>query len=103
MAIKVMARREQARAAATAAVEKVNQDVKSVGDTAARNWSAVKAKIAADKDALQAAVAQAKHDLDGYRPPRRSGRASARTAYSITSSARSMIDGGMARPSAVAV
>ena len=42
---KVVARREQARAAATAAVEKVNQDVKSVGDTAARNWSAVKAKI----------------------------------------------------------
>ena len=36
---KVMARQEQARAAATAAVEKVNQDVKSVGDTTARNWS----------------------------------------------------------------
>jgi len=59
-----MARREQARAAATAAVEKVNQNVKSVGDTAARNLSAVKAKIAADMDALKADVAQAKHDRD---------------------------------------
>jgi hypothetical protein len=58
------ARREQARAAATAAVEKVNQNVKSVGDTAARNWSAVKAKIAADMDALKADVAEAKHDRD---------------------------------------
>jgi hypothetical protein len=61
---KVMARREQARVAATAAVEKVNQDVKSVGDTAARNWSAVKAKIAADRDTLKTAVAEVKHDLD---------------------------------------
>src|SRR5215471_16077066 len=61
---KVMARREKARAAATAAVEKVDQDVKSVGDTAARNWTAVKAKIAADRETLKAAVAEAKHDLD---------------------------------------
>jgi hypothetical protein len=61
---KLMARREQARAAATAAVEKVNQDVKSVGDTAARKLSAVKAKIAADMDTLKAAVAKGKHDLD---------------------------------------
>ena len=61
---KVMARREQARAAATAAVEKVNQSVKSVSDTAARNWGAVKAKVAADMDALKAAAAQAKHDHD---------------------------------------
>ena len=55
---KVVARREQARAAATAAVEKVNQDVKSVGDTAARNWSAVKAKVAAEADfAIDYAIA----------------------------------------------
>ena len=60
---KIVARREPARAAATAAVENVNQNVKSAGDTAARNWSAVKAKIAADKDALQAVVAEAKLDL----------------------------------------
>jgi hypothetical protein len=45
-------------------VEKVNQNVKSVGDSAARNWSAVKAKVAADMDALKADVAQAKHDRD---------------------------------------
>ena len=45
---KIVARKEQARAAATAAVEKVNQKIKSVGDTAGRNWSAVRAKIAAD-------------------------------------------------------
>jgi hypothetical protein len=45
---KIVARKQQAHAAATKAVEKVNQEVKSANDTANRNWSAVKAKIADD-------------------------------------------------------
>src|SRR5215471_15951836 len=61
---KIEARRQQARAAATAAVEKVNQNIKSVGETATRDWSVVKAKIAADMNALKAGIAQAKHDRD---------------------------------------
>lgn len=61
---KIDARKEQARAAATKATEKVNQDLKSVGDTAARNWTAVRAKVASDIDHLKAGVARAKHDLD---------------------------------------
>jgi hypothetical protein len=64
---KVVARKEQARAAATAAVEKVNQEIKSTSDTAAKNWSAVKAKVAADMNSLKANVAQAKHDLGAKR------------------------------------
>ena len=63
---KVLARREQARVAASAAVEKVNQEIKSINDTAA-NWSAVKAKVAADVNTLKANVAQAKHDLGAKR------------------------------------
>jgi hypothetical protein len=42
----------------------LNQEIKSVGDTAGRNWTAVRAKVAADIDALKAGVARAKHDLD---------------------------------------
>ena len=61
---KIEARKEQARAAAAKATEKVNQEIKSVGDTAGRNWTAVRAKVAADIDALKAGVARAKHDLD---------------------------------------
>ena len=61
---KVEARKEQARAAAAKATEKVNQEIKSAGDTAARNWSAVRAKVAADVDALKARVAKAKHEVD---------------------------------------
>jgi hypothetical protein len=61
---KIEARKEEARAAATKATEKVKQEVQSAHDTAAKNWSAVRAKIAADIDALKANVAQAKHDVD---------------------------------------
>jgi hypothetical protein len=42
----------------------VNREIKSAGDTAVRNWTAVRAKVAADIDRLKAGVAGAKHDLD---------------------------------------
>jgi hypothetical protein len=61
---KLDARKEQARAAAAKATEKVNQEIKSAGDTAVRNWTAIRTKIAADIDALKAGAARAKHDLD---------------------------------------
>ncbi len=59
---KVMARREQSRVAAAAAVAKVDQDMKSIGDTATKNWNVLKAKIAADMDSLKANIAQRKQD-----------------------------------------
>ena len=61
---KIDARKRLARAAATKATEKVDQDIKSVGDTAVRNWTAIRTKIAADIDTLKAGAARAKHDLD---------------------------------------
>jgi hypothetical protein len=42
----------------------VNQDIKSIGDTAVRNWTVIRTKIAADIDTLKAGAARAKHDLD---------------------------------------
>jgi hypothetical protein len=61
---KIEARKEQARTAATTATEKVDQEIKSVRDTASRNWTAVRSKIAADMSTLKANVARAKHDVD---------------------------------------
>jgi hypothetical protein len=61
---KIETRKEQARAAAAKATEKVDQEIKSAGDKAIRNWTAVRAKVAADIDHLKAGVARAKHDLD---------------------------------------
>lgn len=45
---KVVARREQAHAAATAAIEKMDQDLRSAGNDITSNWNALKAKVAAD-------------------------------------------------------
>jgi hypothetical protein len=64
---KIETRKEQARAAAAKATEKVSQEIKSAGDTAVRNWTAVRAKVAADIDSLKAGVARAKHDVDASR------------------------------------
>ena len=61
---KIVARQNQARAAAAMAVEKVNQEIKSVGDSATKKWGAVRAKVVADMNALKADVAQAKHYYD---------------------------------------
>jgi len=57
-------RREQAHAAATAATEKVNQQVKTLKDSTTRNWNTLQAKIAADMDALKAGIAERKHERD---------------------------------------
>jgi vacuolar-type H+-ATPase subunit I/STV1 len=57
-------RREQAHATATAATEKVNQQVKTLKDTTNRNWNALQAKIAADIDALKAGIAERKQERD---------------------------------------
>jgi hypothetical protein len=71
---KVMARREQARAAAAAAIEKVDRsiksagdDVKSVGDATTRKWTALQAKIADDLQSIKSGIALKKHDLDARR------------------------------------
>jgi uncharacterized metal-binding protein len=45
---KIETRKEQSRAAAAKVTEKVNQEIKSAGDAAVRNWTAVRAKVAAD-------------------------------------------------------
>jgi hypothetical protein len=71
---KIVARKEKAHAAATKAVEKVNQEVKSADETATRNWGAVKAKIADDISHLKAGVAHTKHEHDVKRAKSRADR-----------------------------
>jgi hypothetical protein len=71
---KVMARRDQARAAATATIEKVDRsikaagdDVKSAGDAAVRKWTGLQTKIAGDLQSMKSGIAQKKHDWDARR------------------------------------
>lgn len=68
---KVLARREQARAVAAAAIEKVDQNMKSAsdtmkvaGDAAAQTWTALQTKIADDLQSVKSAIAQKKRDWD---------------------------------------
>jgi hypothetical protein len=60
---KLEARKDQAHAAARNAVEKVDQEIPAAA-SAAKDLSAVKAKINADLNALKADVGRAKHKLD---------------------------------------
>ena len=71
---KILSRKAQARAAAKSAVEKVSEDIKSAGDSAARDWNALKAMIASDMKTLKADVAGAKHEFDAKRAQNRAER-----------------------------
>jgi hypothetical protein len=61
---KIDARRAEALSAAKTAVEKVNQQIRSAGDSVTRDTKALQAKITADVNALKAHVVKAKHGLD---------------------------------------
>jgi hypothetical protein len=77
------ARKQKARAAATAAVDKVNREIKSADDSAGRDWNTLKAKVAADINALKANVAEAKHDYDVKREERRADRLEWEAGFAI--------------------
>ena len=80
---KILARKATAHAAATKAVEKVNQEIKSANTTATRDWSAVKTKIAADLNALKADIAHTKHDRDVKRVENRAESLEWEAAFAI--------------------
>jgi hypothetical protein len=68
---KVVERREQSRAAAEAAIKKVDRGIKTVGDAASDKWTALKAKVAADMDSLKTNMAERKHDREVRREDNR--------------------------------
>jgi hypothetical protein len=80
---KVVARKEKARAAAAAATETVNKEIKSVGDSATKSWDAARAKIAADMNYLQSNIANAKHDHDVKRAEKRADRAESEASFAV--------------------
>lgn len=59
---KVVARTEQAHAATTAAIQKMDRDVKSANNDITTHWNALKAKVSADMDAWNEKIAELKHD-----------------------------------------
>lgn len=61
---KVVARTAEARASATAAVDKVKQSIKAAGEAGATKWGAMEAKLGADLDALKARASEKKRAID---------------------------------------
>jgi hypothetical protein len=59
---KLLARRDEAQAAATAAIQKLDRDIRASNDTIVANWNVLKAKVAADMDAWKAKIAKFKHE-----------------------------------------
>jgi hypothetical protein len=60
---KLMAIKKQARADVDTALARLDRDIKSAGDNVTNLWNSLKAKVAADKTAWDAKVAQFKHDV----------------------------------------
>jgi hypothetical protein len=61
---KVVARTAEARASATAAVDKVKKSVKAASDAGSAKWGAMEAKLGADMDALKTRVSEKKRAID---------------------------------------
>jgi hypothetical protein len=71
---KIAARQKEAYAAAKDAIEKIDRKVRSSTDSASRDLSTVKAKIAADLIALKEGAAHVGHELDVKRAQARADR-----------------------------
>jgi vacuolar-type H+-ATPase subunit I/STV1 len=80
---KVTERRAQTHAAAEAAIEKVNKDIKSVGDAASRTWTGFQTKINADVEALKAGIAQRTHERDVRRAQNQAEKLENEAAFAI--------------------
>lgn len=59
---RVVARREQARTSAVAFADRVDKDLREVGDAVAGQWNALQAKVAADINRLKTVYEERKHD-----------------------------------------
>jgi hypothetical protein len=60
---RVIARRDQARASATAAMERVTQDLQTVGRKTDANWNAFQAKIQSDVARLRSKAQEKKAEI----------------------------------------
>jgi hypothetical protein len=61
---KLVSRTAEARASATAAVDKVKQSIKAASDAGSTKWGAMEAKLGADRDALKMRVVEKKRAID---------------------------------------
>jgi hypothetical protein len=80
---KLIARRDQSRAAVEQAINKVDQDIRSAGDTAADKWRSLQTKIHSDMDALRSDIAERRHERDVNRAEDRADRLEGEAAVAL--------------------
>ena len=80
---KLMARTAEARASATAAVDKLKQSVKAASDAGSTKWGAMEAKLGADMDALKTRVHEKKLAIDAKIAERDAEDAEVAAGYAI--------------------
>lgn len=99
---KISARRAAAHDSATKAVEKVKQSIQSVGNSATKDWNAVKAKVSADVDSLKARVAEHRQERDAKRAEKRAEDLEDEAAFAINYAAASIEQARLAALDAIA-
>jgi hypothetical protein len=99
---RVVARREEARARAAALADRVDKDLQNVGETAAGQWNALQAKVAADIDRLKTAYQQQQHERSVDRVVHRADRLESEAAIAIDFALASIEDAKRAVLDAVA-
>src|SRR5215471_7155077 len=99
---KVVARREQARANAAAFADRVDRDLREVGDASSQQWNALQAKVAADISRLKGAYEQQQHERDVNRADKRAARMESEANVAIDFAVASIEDAKRAVLDAVA-
>lgn len=80
---RVVARREEFRAAAADAAERVDKDLRSAGASMEGDWTALRGKVAADIDRLKSKVADRQVELNATRLADRASRKESEACVAI--------------------
>jgi hypothetical protein len=107
---KVAERRDQSRADAAAAVDKLEQGVTAVESSVAGNWRALQDRISAEVTEIQSGIAARQHERDIASATKhaeaaedRAARAVAFAAAAVQTAGLAVLDAGVARREATAV
>jgi hypothetical protein len=103
-------RRDESRAAAGAAVDRLEQDVTSVEASVAGNWRALQDRIGAEVKDIQGGIVARQHERDVNRATQqaeaaedRAARAVAFAAAAVQTAGLAVLDAGVARREAEAI
>ena len=74
---------EEVHKDATAATEKIDEEIKSIKDSSDRHWASLQAKVAADADYLKAKMQEGKQKIEAQRAENYAEVMEGRTAAAI--------------------